>query len=99
MEKRENIIELYVIYNALLTENEKKCFEYYYYEDYSLTEIAEVIGVSKSYVSKVINKINDKLNKFENVLLNKKRKDMLNLLINEVNDDTIVKKIEEIIEM
>lgn len=68
MKNREYLVNLYLIYGNLLTNNERNYFEYYYYEDYSLTEIAENHDVSKSNVSKVINNVSDKLNEFESKL-------------------------------
>ena len=41
MIEREYILTLYETYNKLLTEREKNYFEYYYFEDYSMQEIAE----------------------------------------------------------
>ena len=68
MKEREYILELYELYNKLLTEREKTYFEDYYFEDLSLQEIADNNNVSKSYVGKFINIIINKLNKFEESL-------------------------------
>ena len=58
---RDYIILLYEIYKKLLNDKEKNYFEYYFYEDYSLNEIAELYKVSKAYSSKYLNKVIDKL--------------------------------------
>ena len=42
MIEREYIVNLYLIYKELLNEKEKNYFEYYYFEDYSLAEIADL---------------------------------------------------------
>lgn len=99
MNKRNELTILYDIYGLLLTSNERKCFEYYYFDDYSLNEIAELINTSKAYVSKVINKIESKLLNFESILLIKNKNDKLYNLMNEINNSELTKKIEEIIEM
>lgn len=65
MEERERLIKLYDIYKNLLTEKQRECFEYYFFEDLSLTEIAENLNVSKSFVGKTLNKIEYKLNEYE----------------------------------
>lgn len=68
MIEREKIIKLYDIYSNLLTENQKKYFEEYYFEDLSLSEISENYEVSKSFVSKTIKKVETKLFEYENSL-------------------------------
>ena len=65
MKEREYILTLYEIYKNLLNEREIEYFENYYFEDYSLQEIADNFKVSKSYVGKFLNGIEDKLNNFE----------------------------------
>lgn len=99
MEERDDLIKLYDIYNGLLTDNERKCFEYYYFEDYSLNEIAEVIGTSRAYISKTLKIVSDKLIKYESILFNKKKSIILYDLLKDIKDEKIAKKIEEIIEM
>lgn len=99
MEERDDLIKLYDIYNGLLTDNERKCFEYYYFEDYSLNEIAEVIGTSRAYISKTLKIVSDKLIKYESILFNKKKSMILYDLLKDIKDEKITKKIEEIIEM
>ena len=49
MIEREYIVNLYLIYKELLNEKERNYFEYYYFEDYSLGEIADLYEVSRSY--------------------------------------------------
>ena len=52
MDNREYITTLYEIYKELLNEKERNYFEYYYFEDYSMQEIADLYSVSKAYASK-----------------------------------------------
>ncbi len=68
MEEREKIIKLYDLYKNLLTENQKKCFEYYYFEDLSLSEISEILNVSKSFIGRTLNKIEYKLKEYDEAL-------------------------------
>ena len=89
MKEREYLLTLYEIYKSLLTEKEKSYFEYYYFEDYSLQEIADNYKVSKSYVGKLITTIENKLIKYEN----NKIKDILN----KIQDEKLKTKIEEIL--
>ena len=96
MKEREYILDLYETYNKLLTYKEKTYFEYYYFEDYSLQEIADNNEVSKAYVGKYINGIENKLKKFESALnlldKNKKIKEIIIDLDSETKE-----KIEELL--
>lgn len=98
MKDREYIENIYEIYKGLLTDREQDYFENYYFEDYNLQEIADNNKVSKSYVGKYINGIEEKLNNYEEIL---KIYDKTNKIRNAIKytDDLEVKvKIEEIIE-
>lgn len=55
-------------YGSLLTESESKSVDYYYNEDYSLTEIAELLSISRQAVSLNIKRAIDKLKSFEEAL-------------------------------
>ena len=68
MKEREYILSLYEIYKNILSLKEKNYFEDYYFEDFSLQEIADNNSVSKSYVSKIINSIENKLLHYEKEL-------------------------------
>ncbi|WP_158500614.1 YlxM family DNA-binding protein [Spiroplasma litorale] len=55
-EKNLLISEFYDYYKNLLTEKQRQYFELYFFENYSLQEIAEEIGVSKSAIHDSISK-------------------------------------------
>lgn len=91
MLERDYKVELYEIYKNLLTDREREYFEYYYYEDYSLNEVSELYDVSKSYVSKFVNQIDDKLVEYESALkLYERRNKILDCL-----DSDSKSKVEE----
>ena len=94
MEKREYLLELYELYNKLLTEKEKTYFEDYYFEDLSLQEIADNNEVSKSYVGKYINGIESKLLEYEKSLNLCEKKNKIKELIVNLDDNTKNKIIE-----
>ena len=97
MDNREYIIALYEIYKELLNEKERNYFEYYYFEDYSMQEIAELYKVSKAYASKYLNKINDKIISYEKILkINDRNSKIIDLLKN-VNDSELKSKIIELL--
>ena len=62
LEKREKLIELYDLYNSLLTEKQKNYFENYYFDDLSISEIALNYNISR-------NGVYDQLKRVENSLL------------------------------
>ena len=96
MIERDYLVELYEIYKNLLTDREKEYFEYYYFEDYSLNEIAEVYDVSKSYLSKFLNQISEEIISFENKLNLYNKRQKIKKVIDSIDVDT-KSKIEELL--
>lgn len=94
-ESRENIIILYEIYKNLLNEREKSYFEYYYFEDYSLNEIAELNNVSKAYASKFLNKVTNKIINFERSLSINNKNVKIREILTKIDDNAIKNSIEE----
>ncbi len=54
MATKFEIIELLDTYGSLLHDKQKLAMEYYYYDDLSLSEIAENIGVSRQGINDLI---------------------------------------------
>jgi hypothetical protein len=94
MENREYLLSLYEIYINLLTNKEKQYFEDYYYEDYSLQEIADNNEVSKAYVGKYINGIESKLKSFEESLKLLEKKNTIKEIIKDLDEEVKNKIIE-----
>ncbi len=93
MNKTIYLNQLYDFYAELLTEKQKDYFERYYFDNLSLSEIAEEFDVSRNAISKQLDIIENKLEDFEKKLqlLDKKKKVMElvknnNLLYTEIND-------------
>ncbi len=97
MIEREYVVNLYLIYKEFLNEKERNYFEYYYFEDYSLGEIANLYEVSRSYASKYLNQITSKLIKFEEILKINDRNNKIKELLTSVKDDEVRSKIEELL--
>lgn len=91
---RDYIILLYEIYKKLLNDKEKNYFEYYFYEDYSLNEISELYKVSKAYASKYLNKVINKLIKYESLLSINERNNKIREII---KNSEIKNKVEELL--
>ncbi len=84
--------ELFNIYGSLLNESNKKYYKFYYEENFTLQEIADLEKVSKSYVGNIINKTSKKLEEYESKLHIYESRKNLNeaLLIDDINE---IKKI------
>lgn len=82
---------LYDIYQGLLTDKQKQYFEYYYFEDYSLSEIAEMLDVSRNAVHDQVKKVLEHLDHYESTLKifdkHLKRSKLIEQLENHFNDD------------
>lgn len=97
MEKHIYYNDLFDIYQSFFTDNNKKVFIYYYQENLSMQEIAELLSVSKSFIGSTIKKMEQKLDSLENELQIYKTKQKLNDLLS-INDlSTIKKEIESLI--
>lgn len=59
---------LFSIYGGLLTPNQQKILNAYYFEDLGLSEISEWLGITRQAVLDTINKANETLSKFESIL-------------------------------
>lgn len=64
---KEYLIQLFDAYQKLLTDKQIEYFKYYYYDDYSLHEISQLLNVSR-------NAVYDQLTKVEKHLLNYEEK-------------------------
>ena len=88
--------ELYDIYGGLLTDTQRKYFEDYYFQNLSLSEMAENYSVSRNAVFKQIHVVVDKLEFYEGILhLREKREKIFNII--KEGPDSIKKRIEEIL--
>ena len=94
MKEREYLLSLYEIYSNLLTEKERSYFEYYYFEDYSLQEIADNNDVSRAYVSKYINSIESNLVDFEKALMLLEKRNKIKEVLEDLDEETRNKIIE-----
>lgn len=86
LEDKIRINSLYDIYKGLLTAKQRDYFEYYFLQDYSLAEIADILNVSRNAIHMQIKNIIVHLEKLED-----------NLQINSSNQkrDKIIDKIKD----
>lgn len=90
--------DLFSIYSPLLTENEKSSFKEHFYEDLSLSEIAEEKKISRAAVHKTVSNVIDKLNYYESILHIYDNKSILKECLDLKDIDLIKSKINEILD-
>lgn len=98
MDNRDYIIILYDYYGELFNNKQKEYFEQYYFDNLSLQEIGDNLGISRNAIHKSIKSIVNKLYFYEDKLkLYDKTSKILNIISN--CDDIIIKnKVEDILE-
>lgn len=94
---RVEIINLFDVYETLLTDREKEIFKYYYYEDLSLSEISENLNITRTGVFNTLKKVEEKLLQYENNLKLMNIKNTLKVLLEEQDIETIKSKLKKII--
>ena len=77
---------LFDFYGELLTEKQKQILDYYYNEDYSLVEIAEVLSVSRQGIFDVIKRSRLMMETYE---------DKLGLMSKFIKNRRIIKEVQE----
>ena len=68
MEERDLLIILYDYYESLLSDKQKEYFSLYYFDNLSLSEISENIGVSRNAIHKSLKSIEGLLIDYEEKL-------------------------------
>lgn len=65
IEKVMKVGDLYELYGTLLTERGQQMIEMYYFDDWSLAEIADTLGVSRQAVHDNLRRAEEQLNAYE----------------------------------
>lgn len=90
MDKRVRLNMLYDYYKDFFTEKQQVYFEDYYYNNYSLGEIAEANEVSRNAVHNQLKIVEERLEEMENILnLVSKREKVLSLLESKISDECL----------
>ncbi len=100
LDKSLRVIELYELYQELLTTKQREYVELYYYEDLSITEISENLGVSRNAVHDLLKRTVAKLEDFELKLHMREhykiRKKLHKRLKDLVKDETILDVLKDL---
>ena len=99
MEKDLRYIELFELYQGLLTERQREIFSCHYCLDLSLSEIAEPDGNTRQSVYALVKKVKEKLDEYEKKLkLNEKNQKLISLAKDIFNEnEEISQQILEIV--
>ena len=97
MESRDYIIMLYDFYGDLFNDKQRNYFEEYYFNNLSLGEISEKLGVSRNAVHKVIQGMEEKLTFYEEKLCLYKKSNIIYDIMGKIEDKDIKKKLEELL--
>ena len=89
--------DLFDVYGKLLTLKEQDSFRDYYQEDLSLAEIAEIKNISRAAVQKTIKNVLEKLDYYEDILGVLKKNNEIKKILENLDNENIKKKIEEIL--
>ena len=96
MNDREYIIILYDYYKDLFNMKQQEYFEEYYFNNLSLSEISENMGISRNAIHKSIKLIEDKLLFYEDKLKLYNKSKEISRLLTKVPEDIKI-KIEELL--
>ena len=88
LQKSIDLMSLYDYYQELLTEKQRTYFENYYFEDYSLQEISENMGVSRNAVHDQLKRTAKKLFDLEAKLHLRERSKQRQMIISKLKETT-----------
>ena len=97
MKERDYLIILYDYYGDLLSADNRRYFEDYYFDNLSLAEIAQNDNVSRNNVHKHLKSCEEKLLFYEEKLGLYKKKKLLEDIIKDIDNEEIKNKIREIL--
>lgn len=96
MEFRDYIIILYDYYKDLFNDKQQEFFEDYYFNNLSLGEISNNVGVSRNAIHKSIKLVEDRLMFYEDKLNLYNKSKQISELLTKVPEDIKI-KIEELL--
>jgi len=97
MDKRDYIILLYDVYSELFSERQKQYFEEYYFNNFTLSEIAENLNVSRTAVHKALRIIEKNLLGYESKLKLLEKRIEIEKILDSMEEREKASKIREVI--
>lgn len=106
LEKTNRINMLFDFYQSLLTAKQKEYMEMYYIEDYSLSEISQVSGVSRQAVydnikrtEQILEDYEAKLRLYEKFQKRQTLMERIERIVKKKNEDHLITLIQQLKEM
>lgn len=90
---------LYDIYGNLLTEKQRAYFEEYYFNNLSLSELASIYNISRNAIHRQLKETIKRLENYESILKLAKKNKILEDIINNVSDEELKRKLQEVISL
>ena len=97
MDNRDYLVMLYDYYSELFNDRQKLYFEEYYFNNLSLGEISDNLGVSRNAIHKCISGMEEKLKFYEEKLGLFYKTNIIRDIIKKESDDKLKKQLEELI--
>ena len=97
MDNRDYLVMLYDYYSELFNDRQKLYFEEYYFNNLSLGEISDNLGVSRNAIHKCIIGMEEKLKFYEEKLGLFYKTNIISDIIKKESDDKLKKQLEELI--
>lgn len=90
---------LYDIYGNLLTEKQRAYFEEYYFNNLSLSELASVYNISRNAIHRQLKETIKRLENYESILKLAKKNKLLEDIINNISDNELKCKLQQVISL
>ena len=97
MDNRDYLVMLYDFYGDLFNDKQKLYFEQYYFDNLSLAEISDNLGVSRNAIHKCIQSMEEKLKFYEEKLRLYYKTNIIRDIMDGVDDDNLKEKLKELI--
>lgn len=99
MKKEIYYNNLFDYYGELLNEKQQEYFKYYYFDNLSLSEIADNLNLSRNAIHKQLKQIEEKLEFYDNKLKLIDKDKKLIVFSNKINDKNLKEELLSIIEL
>lgn len=97
MDKTIYLNNLYDFYQTLFSDKQCKIFEEYYFENWSLAEIADNNDVSRNAIHKLLKAVEDKLYKYEESLKLYEKSLKLKEIIEKIDNPNLKTNLQELL--
>lgn len=97
MDDYEYLTILYDYYGELFSEVQRNYFEWYYFDNLSLAEIAQNVDKSRNAIHKIIKNVDSRLYEYEEKLKLYEKSIKIKEILNSIDNEEVKNKIEELL--